>query len=254
MITVAAQLYTLRGVMRTPEEIDRGFARLAKDGWKAVQASALGPIEPKELKGIADKYGLDICATHISMDRLLNDMDGVIREHDILGCKYVGLGAMDRQQARTAEGFRAFARQITPVAARLRDAGKVFIYHSHNFELARFGSLTGLDILLEECGDAVTFEPDTYWLQAGGGDAIQWLGRMAGRMQVVHFKDMVYEPEEQGPVMAEVGEGNLNWPGIIAACRRAGVRWHIVEQDVCRRDPFDSLKMSLDNLKRMGLE
>ena len=51
------------------------------------------------------------------------------------------------------------------------------------------------------------------------------------------------------PVMAEVGEGNLNWQSIIESCIYAGTEWYIVEQDVCQRDPFDSLKISLENLK-----
>jgi hypothetical protein len=32
------------------------------------------------------------------------------------------------------------------------------------------------------------------------------------------------------------------------------VEWCAVEQDTCRRDPFESLKMSYDFLKSMGLE
>ena len=54
-------------------------------------------------------------------------------------------------------------------------------------------------------------------------------------------------------VMAEVGEGNLNWPRILSAAAEAGVEWYIVEQDICQRDPFESLAISLRNLKAMGL-
>lgn len=254
MTKVAAQLYTLRNFMQTPGQIDSGFARLAQDGWKAVQASGLGPIAPAELKVLADKHGLAICATHIGFDKLMNDTDGVLKDHEILDCPYIGLGAMPDQFRTTEAGYQEFARRITPVAERIRDAGRTFVYHNHHFEFARFGRRTGMDILLEECGDAVQFEPDTYWVQAGGADVVHWLKKLAGRIDVVHFKDMVYEPAEGMAVMAEVGEGNLNWPAIIEACAKANVRWHIVEQDECRRDPFDSLKISLGNLAALGLE
>ena len=53
--------------------------------------------------------------------------------------------------------------------------------------------------------------------------------------------------------MCEVGSGNLNWPRILDACRRAGVEWYLVERDSGDLDPFDSLKVSLDNLRAMGL-
>lgn len=254
MTKLAAQLYTLRDVMRTPEQIDIGFARLSADGWQAVQASGLGPIEPARLRETADRHGLNICATHNSLERLLCDLDNLLREHEVLGCRYMGLGAMPDEYRGSREGFEAFAGTISPIAARIRDAGRVFVYHNHHFEFARFGAVTGMDILLQNFGDAVQFEPDTYWVQAGGGDVVAWLGKLAGRIDVVHFKDMVYVPEEGQQAMAEVGEGNLNWPGIMAACAEGFVRWHVVEQDVCRRDPFESLKLSLGNLRRMGME
>jgi hypothetical protein len=31
------------------------------------------------------------------------------------------------------------------------------------------------------------------------------------------------------------------------------VRWYVVEQDVCQRDPFASLAISYNNLQAMGL-
>ncbi len=54
--------------------------------------------------------------------------------------------------------------------------------------------------------------------------------------------------------MAEVGEGNLNWPAIIDACKKAGVKWAIVEEDTCYRDPFESLEISLRHMKEWGLQ
>jgi sugar phosphate isomerase/epimerase len=51
-------------------------------------------------------------------------------------------------------------------------------------------------------------------------------------------------------VFAEIGEGNLNFKAIIAACREIGVEWYVVEQDVCRRDPFESLAISFRNLQQ----
>ena len=75
---------------------------------------------------------------------------------------------------------------------------------------------------------------------------------MKGRAPLVHFKDMVVFGGK--PIMAEVGEGNLNWPAIIEACKEADVQWYLVEQDTCQRDPFESMAISFRNLKAMGLE
>jgi sugar phosphate isomerase/epimerase len=70
-------------------------------------------------------------------------------------------------------------------------------------------------------------------------------------MPVIHLKDMTILNNQQ--TMAEVGEGNLNWPAILDACRAAGVQWYAVEQDICQRDPFESLAISYKNLSAMGL-
>ena len=53
--------------------------------------------------------------------------------------------------------------------------------------------------------------------------------------------------------MAEIGEGNMNWPGIVAACESAGSQWYVVEQDTCAGDPFDSIAISFRNMTAMGL-
>ena len=49
----------------------------------------------------------------------------------------------------------------------------------------------------------------------------------------------------------EVGEGILNWPSIFAAAEKAGVSVYAVEQDKCPGDPFDSIRISFGNLRKM---
>jgi len=127
-----------------------------------------------------------------------------------------------------------------------------FGYHTHSFELEKYGGRTGLQILYEESDPKyVKAEIDTYWIQHGGGDPAWWIEKLAGRIPRVHLKVMGIRDGKQ--IMAEVGEGNLNWPRILDACRKAGVEWYIVEQDTCERDPFESLAISLRNLKAMGI-
>jgi sugar phosphate isomerase/epimerase len=253
MTTIAAQGYTVREYMQTREGIDESFARLARTGWQAVQLSAWGQVEDSVVRGLADEHGLTICATHIPFSRLWENLEDMIVQHRVFGCRYVGLGSMPPEYRDSAEGFVRFARDISPIAQRLADAGLNFLYHNHNFEFARFGTRTGMDILLEECVPQVQFELDTYWVQAGGGDVKKWLEKCAGRIDVVHFKDMVYDHEQKGAVFAEIGEGNLDWPSIIAKCGQLGVKWHIVEQDTCKGDPFESLAVSYRNLMAYGL-
>jgi sugar phosphate isomerase/epimerase len=250
--SIAAQLYTLRDYTKTPEDIATTLHRVKAIGYDAVQLSALGPIEPAELRQILDEEDLVVCATHVSYERLRDDTAAVVDEHRTWNCRHVAIGGLPAAY-KSHEGYHRFAREASEVARRLADEGLTFGYHNHSFELEKFGDRTGLAILYEESDPEVfTSELDTYWLQHGGADPAQWIRSLAGRAPLVHLKDMAVK--DNTPIMAEVGEGNLNWPAILDACKEAGVLWYIVEQDHCQRDPFDSLALSLKNLKSMGIQ
>ena len=55
---------------------------------------------------------------------------------------------------------------------------------------------------------------------------------------------------EKAPVMAALGEGNLNFPRIIAAAERGGCQSFIVEQDHGFSDPFVAIDTSFKFLSQ----
>ena len=248
---LAAQLYTVRDFTNTPTEIATTMKKVKQLGYEAVQCSALGAIDAHELKRIVDGEGLTICATHTDYERMRDEPQSVIDEHNLWGCRHAAIGGLP-QEYRSAEGYARFAREASEVAKRLAEGGLTFSYHNHSFELEKFNGRTGLEILYED-SDPQYFksELDTYWIQHGGGDPAAWIRKLKGRAHIVHLKDMAMDGRTQ--LFAEVGEGNLNWPVILDACKEAGVEWYIIEQDTCQRDPFESLGISLRNLKEMGI-
>jgi sugar phosphate isomerase/epimerase len=80
-----------------------------------------------------------------------------------------------------------------------------------------------------------------------------WIRKVEGRMDVVHFKEMGVTKERE-QIMVPVGQGNMNWPGIIAACNETGVKYAFVEQDKCAKDPFDCLRDSFNYLSGQEME
>jgi sugar phosphate isomerase/epimerase len=253
---LAAQLYTVRQFTQTDDELAESMAKIRVIGYQAVQISAIGPISPSVVKKIMDANGLVICITHISYEQLWHHLDEVIDLHRLWNCQNVAIGSMPQEYRTGENGFRRFATEASQVGERLAQAGLTFSYHNHSFEFVRYGNRTGLDILYEESDPRfLQAELDTYWIQHGGGDPSAWIRRMKNRMPVIHLKDMAVTLENGTalPEMAEIGEGNLNWPGILAACQEANVAWYAIEQDICKRDPFESLEISYNNLKAMGL-
>jgi len=251
---LAAQMYTVREFTKTPADIAESLKKVKALGYDAMQVSAFGEIDPQELKNLSDGEGLEICATHTSYDRMRDDTQAVIDEHLTLGCKYPAIGGLPQPYRESGgDGYKKFAQEASEVARKLADADLTFGYHNHSFELERFGDRTGLQILMEESDPEVfQMEIDTYWIQHGGGDPADWIRKARGRADLVHVKDMEMRGREQ--LYAEVGEGNMNWPAILDACKEAGTRWYIVEQDTCQRDPFESLGISLKNLQKMGVK
>lgn len=250
---IALQLYTLRDKMQTPRKVAKTLEEVAAIGYKYVEAAGWGVTGATKLRKLCDDNGLTICSTHGSFEAMQSDLPQVIDEHQTMGCKFPGIGGMPGQYRGSAEGFASFAKLATEVGEKLAAAGMTFHYHNHSFELAKFGDKTGLDILCENSdGRYVKNELDLYWVQHGGGSPVAWLTKLADRAPLVHFKDMGISPEMQ-QYFAEVGEGNLDWPSIIAACRAHNVQYCIVEQDTCQRDSLEAVKISFDNMRKMGL-
>ena len=253
-----AQMYSVRTLTQTAESLYETLKAIKAMGYNAVQLSGQSRDIPMErIADMLEELQLDCGATHLSFAEMEEDLDTVIKRHKLWKCAYPDVGAMPFQFGGSAEGVREFVRKVNPIAERLLDNGLHFIYHNHAFEFARFAGKTGMDILMEAFCPAVQFELDVYWVQAGGGEPVEWVKKVGGRMDVVHFKEMAGqlpgEKDHSMTRMAPVGEGNLNWPAIMAACEEIGVKYAFVEQDnAVDSDPLGCMKTSHDNLVRLG--
>jgi sugar phosphate isomerase/epimerase len=249
--SIGAQLYTLRDYMKTPTDIAKTLRELRKIGYEAVQVSGIGPIAPRDLKKMLDDEGLIACATHTGYDELVKETGRVIEDHKMLGASHVACPGLSPEY-HNGEGYKTVARELSKVGKVLKAHGITLSYHNHGIEFEKYGDRIGLEILYEESEpDCLQAEIDTYWVQYGGGDPAVWCRKLAGRLPLLHLKDMGIQDNKQ--IMMEVGEGNLDWGAILKACKAAGTEWYLVEQDVCQRHPLESLKISLENMQAMGL-
>ena len=245
-LNIGAQLHTIREFTKNAADFAASMKKVADIGYKYVQISNIGPIPAKEVADICASNGLEIIVTHTNPAKIKNETETVIEEHNIMKAKYVGIGSMPKDD-RTAEGMKKFIAEYAPVSETLKKAGMTLMYHNHAFEFEKYGDKLMIEHLRDEL-PLVGFIIDTYWVQSGGADPAAWLTKLSGRVPVIHFKDMSWVQGEQR--MAEIMEGNLNWPAIFDACQQAGVEYAMVEQDTCYGgDPFDALRTSFNNLK-----
>lgn len=255
MSLIAAQLYTLRDFCKTPSDFAASCARVKKMGYDGVQVSGVGPIDPLEQQKILVGEGLACAATHISRERMQNETAKVIEEHQLWGCRYTAIGGFHPQNGWTRENWETFITEYNAISRQFAGSGITIGYHNHSHEFAPVeDGQRPIDLLINRLDPDVWMELDTHWVARGGGDPAAYIERVAGRIPCVHFKDMTVAAADRSAKMCEIGDGNLNWPRIVQACRYAGVIWYIVERDAGDMEPFASLERSLCNMRdKMGL-
>ena len=245
---VGAQFYTLRHSCEDLEGFAESLARVADIGYTTVQISGICSYEPQWLDEQLKKNGLKCVLTHKSLDLMKEDATSLCKEHDVYGCKYIGLGSYKFEEGISSE-VEEFKRIATPIAEEFKRNGKYLMYHNHAKEFKKNNNVTLIEEMsLAMPADLMGFTLDTYWVQVAGGDSAQWLRKLKNRVPCIHLKDCGYKQ-----IMLPVGEGNINFDAVFAAAEEAGTEYMLVEQDNCNgEDPFDCMRRSYNNLKAFG--
>lgn len=249
-------IYNFHSIMKKIEDVDKVLHTLSDMGVKAVQISGTGSISYYDIADVCKKYGLEVCLTHSPYDRIINDIDELIKEHKALGCDTIGLGSIP-DKYRSCNGAAEFLNELLPSCVKMKEAGMKFAYHNHHFEFERFDNGRRLiDILVEDSNpELFTFIPDIHWLQTGGVNPCEFLDRIPGRAKVCHFKDYKIVRDENGKfdrAFAEIGTGNINLDACYQACLRNGIEYIMIEQDSTDLELFESANISWTNLNKIA--
>jgi len=249
---LGAQMYNLRQFTQSERDLDLSLKKVAAIGYKTVQISGIGNIAADRVRALCDRYGLSVVLTHMNADRVAFDTEAVIRENEIMGCDYIGVGMMP-DRYRGEAWLDQFVVDYKPAAQKIASAGKLLMYHNHAFEFSKIYGKRVMDYLMDNFSPSeMGFTFDTYWAQAGGADICDWIEKLAGRMPCVHLKDMDVLPD-RGVVMSPIMEGNLNFPKILNLLKKDdGVKYLLIEQDDCLESPFVCLEKSYKNLSALG--
>ena len=250
---IGAQLFTIRERMQTEDDFVSSMKKIKDIGFSTVQISGT-PLGAQFMKKVLDDLGLTCVVTHRSFADFRENLSEIMEYNSILGCDSCSIGMAPLDMLKTEDGVSAFIDEANGIADKLCDNGFVFGYHNHSAEFMKHGGKTIMERFLTETDpEKFRFILDTYWVQVGGKDPAKFIRSIGKRAMYIHFKDVRIDPENMfASEFSEIGEGNLDWDDIIAACDEAGAKCALIEQDICRRDPFESLKMSRDFLVGKG--
>ncbi|WHZ03941.1 sugar phosphate isomerase/epimerase [Neobacillus sp. YX16] len=246
-IPVAVQMYTLR------EESEKDFAgtlkKVAEIGFQGVEFAGYGGLTPREVKALLDQFGLRAVSSHVSLEELENNLAQVIKDQKILGSKYVVCPYL-MPDRRSEEDYQALISVLDQIGETCRLEGITLLYHNHDFELERLSDgRMALEAIFDDTNsENLMTELDVYWLTKSGESPVEWINRYKNRSPLVHLKDMTTDAEQ---FFAELGTGGVDIETVLNAGDETGVKWWVVEQDMSRRTPFESIEISLNYLKEM---
>lgn len=231
------QLYSLRDDFK--KDIPGTLKKVQSFGIRLVELAGTYDLAPDKFRGLLAAHNLQPVSSHFSYDRFRDDPEGVAREAKALGVQYAGCawithtGTFDEKQCRGA--IEVFNR----AGAILAKQGLKFFYHTHGYEFQPHGQGTLFDLLMAETKpEHVSYEMDVFWVVHPGQDPVKLLAKYGKRWELMHVKDMkkgvkTGDLTGKSDVSNDVtlGTGQMNWPAILHAAEKAGVKYYFIEDE-----------------------
>lgn len=251
----------------------------AEMGYHCMEVSQI-PMTKENVSGMrkaCDEFGIKIAANTAALEPmapgmpgefLVSDFDKIVDDCKALNTDMLRIGMLPITCMGSREKAIDFVKRADEMAERLGEHGIDLYYHNHHVEFVKYDGQYLLDIIKENT-KKMGFELDIHWIHRGGENPVTFINQYAGRIRLLHLKDYRIahiEVPAEGVDMkkffgdffnlvefAEVGEGNLPIRECIEAGLAGGSEYFLIEQDdTYGRDPFESLKISRDNLISLG--
>jgi sugar phosphate isomerase/epimerase len=234
---VGLQLYSLRAEFT--RNVPATLEKVAAYGIEHVELAGTYNLTPEKFKAMLDANKLKPISGHFPFARYKDDPEGVARDAKALGLEYAGCawidhkGDFDEPQCRAAIGVFNKAGEV------LAKHGIKFFYHCHGFEFRPHGDGALMDLLMKGTNPKfVRFEMDVFWVVHPGQDPVKWLEKYPRRWELMHVKDMkkglatgVFTGKADVSNDVTVGTGQMNWPAILKAAQKSGVKHYFLEDE-----------------------
>lgn len=237
---LALQLWTVR--THIENDYTGTLRTLAKSGCTAIEPFTLLDLSACQLRSLADDLGMQIPAMHFGYERLRNNIDTVIADALVLGCKYIVCAGLPAYP--TVDQWLKASHELNIIGQVCIARSLQLVYHNE-YDFAPLGDTCGFEVLVNSLTPSlVQFELDVYCAAASGGDPVAWLNRLDGQLPLVHLENRVLGSNPPTP-STWLGEGDLSIPVLVQAAQKSGAQWLIVEHDSALPDPIVCATQSL---------
>ena len=239
---LSLQLYTLRDAMAA--DLDGTLAKVSGMGLDYVELAGYYGKTAAEFAKTLKSYGLKPSGSHVGLEALQQNFQGVVEESKVLGNEWVIVPYVSEAQRNWME----LGHTLNGLGERLEGEGLRLAYHNHDFELREDQGLRKL--VAETHPMLVFFQVDLGWVRFAGEDPAKLLREFDPRVPLVHLKDMV--PDRENPHVV-AGDGAVNWEEVISACDEIGVQFGAIEMDLPPNDPVEDVRTCVKYFQTRGL-
>ncbi len=234
-------------------------------GFETVETAGLYGMSAATLRTHIEDAGLACKSYHAGMADLIASPEAHMANARTLGAAWIVCasprtpGPLDPSKpwleamysAMTLDAWKQNAAHLAELAPLAQKSGLTLAYHNHPMEFRDWNGVTGYS-LLAGSSDALRFELDIGWVVAGGHDPLPILRQYAGRIDLLHVKDMIRDASAPlGWRSVEIGRGAIGWGPVMAMARATGVKGYFVEQEPPYLRPvMESLRISAEEIRR----
>jgi sugar phosphate isomerase/epimerase len=256
----AAQMNTLRAYCATEQDLLNTLKKVADMGFDGVELEygMLKVANQETLTSHLETIGLEVASIRNPFARTEFGLEDMIRQAKILKCRNVGIGTMTTAQFNQgAAGYDRYFAQLEKITQRFQQEGLHPVYSLRNHEFVRQNGQWIFDKLLAATESAgLFFETDVLPLTRAAVDPPRIFAQLTGRMPVCRLTDQKIRENEMYFFFPEreecpLGEGLFDLALWADAARNAGAEWFVLGQNLCDRDPFACLAVSLEKAKTL---
>ena len=215
-----------------------------------IGAQHLDITQPAPFRQLLADHGLAVAGIHVggeiwnpqavrdALDRLQQTMAFAAAA----GASHLCFSGAMKQGKSDAELAQA-AENLNHIGKLARGHGLRLAYHNHFWEIE--DDCRELRYLRDHTDpDHVFFLLDVAWVHRGGGDPAAVAREFLPRIAYFHLKD------SRGTEWLELGQGDVDLPGVLEVMADRAFPWVVVEQDETNRQPVESARMSREYLRR----